>query len=146
MTRRLIGTLAAVAFAAGTTSLAAQQPPASGGMGGMRMMQGPTLEGLTTALKLDSAQQVKVKELLDTYQAETKAPRETMMENMGMVREGAVTMESVREANQQAMTKIREQRDKLYADIKALLTAEQVPRFDTWLSQQRMGGRRPPPA
>ena len=139
---RRIGLLAGVAVAVLAAPLAAQGRGAPG-----RMMAGPSLEELKTALALTETQVPKVDALIKKFEEDTKEPRATMSQNMQMVRDGSVTQDAVREANQAAMGKIREGREKLNEAIKAELDETQKTAFDKYLAAQaqRGPGRRPPP-
>jgi len=139
---RSIGLLAAVAVAVLAAPLAAQGRGAPG-----RMMAGPSLEELKTALTLTETQVPKVDALIKKFEEDTKEPRATMSQNMQMVRDGSVTQDAVREANQAAMAKIRAGREQLNEAIKAELDETQKAAFEKHLAAQaqRAPGRRPPP-
>ena len=140
-------TVAAALALAVSAPLAAQQGPPGGAGMGMRGMMGPALDDLKTQLNLTPEQVPQVQALITKFQADTKAERETIMENMQAARDGSVTMESVRDENRAMVAKIRPVSEKLNQDIRALLTADQQKTFDAWLEQQRqrMGGRGRPP-
>lgn len=125
------------------TPLSAQQP--GGGRG--RGMMGPSLEELTTRLKLDSSQVVKIRPLLEKFIADTKGAREVMMANMQAVRNGETTRDAVQAETQAAMMVIRDNRELLNQGIRACLTPEQLREFDSWLAEEaarRQQQRRPP--
>ncbi len=140
----VLGTLVAA------TPVMAQGPGGrAGGMGmGMRAM-GPSVERLTELLSLDATQQARVKVLVEQFEADTKGERETLMANMQMMREGAVSMETVRAENATVMASLREKNDAFNTQVRGLLTPEQQKVLDQDIARQReqmqqMGGRRPP--
>lgn len=122
----------------------AQEPGAGGPRRGGMML---TIEELTTRLKLDSSQVLKIQPLLDKYTAETKGAREVMRANMQAVRNGETTREAVEAENQAAMMVIRDHSETLQKDIRACLTPEQQKTFDEWMAEraQRMQQMRRPP-
>lgn len=127
----------------------AQQPGGgAGGRGGMRgMMAPPSADELTKELSLDAKQQETLLELLMVLEADTKDARQSMMENMQMVRDGSVTMDAVREDNQKLMVTLREANEAFNKTFKAMLTDEQKTAYDAYLAKRaaaRGQGRRPP--
>ncbi len=140
---RKFGATALVAGLVMAAPVAAQQG------GGMRMggMGAPSMEVLKKELALTSEQEPKVQKVLDAFAADTKEPREALMENMQMIRDGVVTREAVQADNTAAMGKIRERTAKLHEDLKGVLTAEQYAKYEGYLEAQRaqMRGQRPPP-
>lgn len=133
----------------GLTLLAAllAVPVAAQGPGGGRGMAGPSIEDLKKELNLTPEQEPKVKAVLDRLAEESRDDRETMMENMQMVREGIVSRESIQGETATIMGRMRERSTKANAEIRTLLTPEQVKAFDAWLEAraQRRPGRMPPP-
>ena len=106
-----------------------------GGPGGF--MAVPSADTLTTQLSLSADQQAKVTAVIKTFETSTKDSRAfvaKMMENGGMqgMRDNPDAMKH--------MTSLREARTKMTADIKAILTKEQVAKYDE-LYPQRMGRR-----
>ncbi len=106
-----------------------------GGPGGF--MAVPSADTLTAQLSLSAEQQTKVAAVITKFETSTKDARAAMtklMENGGMqgMRDNPDAMKN--------MTAIREARTKMTTDIKALLTPEQVAKYDE-LYPQRMGRR-----
>lgn len=118
-----------------------------GGGRGRGMMMGPAIEDLKERLKLDSAQVEKLKPLLQKFLADTKGARETVQANMQAVRNGETTRDAVQAENQAAMMVIRDNREALNQEIRAVLTPEQQKEFDVWLKEQaeRMQRMQRPP-
>lgn len=144
LTRRL-GFLAALMVVAGAAPLAAQGP-----RGGMGRLAAPSLEELTTALKLTGDQQEKVGKLLAKWDGDTKGARETLTRNMQAMQQGG-DVEALRSESMMAMQHVREQSEEMNKSIRGVLTPDQVKAFDEWLAQrmQQMRGGRPggpPPA
>ena len=108
-----------------------------GGGRGRGMMMGPAIEDLKERLKLDSTQVEKIKPLLQKFLADTKGARETVQANMQAVRNGQTTRDAVQAENQAAMMVIRDNRDALNKEIRAVLTPEQQKEFDLWLKEQQ---------
>lgn len=118
-----------------------------GGGRGRGMMMGPAIEELKERLKLDSTQVEKIKPLLQKFLADTKGARETVQANMQAVRNGETTRDAVQAENQAAMMVIRDNRDALNREIRAVLTPQQQKEFDLWLKEQaeRMQRMQRPP-
>ena len=118
-----------------------------GGGRGRGMMMGPAIEDLTERLKLDSAQVVKIKPMLQKFLADSKGAREVLQANMQAVRNGETTRDAVQAENQAAMMVIRDHRESLNRGIRAVLTPEQQKEFDAWLAEQteRMQRMQRPP-
>lgn len=145
MVKRL-GVTALVAGLVMAAPVSAQQ----GQGGGMRMMGGgmPPMEVLKKELALTAEQEPKVQKILDAFTADIKEPRETLMENMQMIRDGITTREAVQADNSAAMARITERGAKATAELKGVLTEEQFAKYEAYLEAQRarrMGGQRPPP-
>ncbi|MEZ4377576.1 MAG: hypothetical protein R3B35_04735 [Gemmatimonadales bacterium] len=115
--------------------LAAQGGGMGAGRGGnpMAMLSVPTAEVLTEQLALTAEQQPKVTALVAAYDSTTKTDREAVAKLME-----AGDMQAMR--GNPAMAKVREARTKFTTDLKALLTADQVAKYDE-LYPQRMGRR-----
>lgn len=146
---RKIGTVALAALVMAAGPAAAQQ----GQGGGMRMMGGMmgggvTLDVLKKELAITPEQEPAIQKILEAFQADIKEPRETLMENMQMIRDGVVTREAVQGENTAAMTKIRDRTTKMNEELKGVLTEEQVKKYEAWLEAQRgqMMQRQRPPA
>lgn len=115
--------------------LAAQGGGMGPGRGGnpMAMLSVPTAEVLTEQLALTAEQQPKVAALVAAYDSTTKADREAVAKVME-----SGDMQAMR--GNPSMAKVREARTKFTTDLKALLTADQVAKYDE-LYPQRMGRR-----
>ena len=123
--RKMIRTvaMAAVMFTAVTTVAAAQ-----GGGGNRGGGRGPNLTAiLKDSLKVSDAILAKADSIQKAY-AEKNAP----------------LMEAARGGDADARTKMAENRTKQTADIKALLTADQVAAFDKIMAAMPQGRGRPP--
>ena len=130
--------------------LALATPVLAQGQGGGRgrgMMMGPAIEELKERLKLDSAQVEKIKPRLQKFLADSKGAREVLQANMQAVRNGETTRDAVQAENQAAMMVIRDHRERLNQEIRAVLTPEQRKEFDAWLAEQaeRMQRMQRPP-
>lgn len=130
------------------TLLVAAAPllPAQQGQG-PRRFGGPNIEELTATLNLDSAQQEKIRPMLDRFAADTKGAREVMMGNMQKVRNGETTREAVQAENAAAMMVVRDYAEGLNKEIRAVLRPDQVKLFDEYLAERarRMAEMRRPP-
>jgi Spy/CpxP family protein refolding chaperone len=107
-------------------------PPGGGrGMGG----RGMNIEAMTTLYTLTPEQVTKADALIKAYQESTRPLQQYMMAQ----RQGGG------EVNADSMKKSTDLRTKFNADIKALLTGDQVKKFDSVQAAQaaRMGGRGP---
>lgn len=107
-------------------------PPGGGrGMGG----RGMNIEAMTALYTLTPEQVTKADALLKAYQAQVMPLQQYMMAQ----RQGGG------EVNADSMKKSTDLRTKFNADIKALLTGDQVKKFDSVQAAQaaRMGGRGP---
>lgn len=118
--------------------LAAPLAAQGGGMGAgrgnpMAMLSVPTAEVLTEQLALTAEQQPKVAALIAVYDSTTKTDREAVAKLME-----AGDMQAMR--GNPAMAKVREARTTFTTELKALLTADQVAKYDE-LYPQRMGRR-----
>jgi len=129
----LLASLAAFAL-----PLAAQgggQGMRGGGPGGFMAI--PSADTLAGQLSLSAEQKTKVAAAIKTYEESTKDARaavQKMMESGGMggMRDNPDAMKN--------MTTIREARTRMTTEIKAVLTQEQVAKYDE-LYPQRMGRR-----
>lgn len=114
--------MTALAFAA--APLAAQGGP-PGGM--MNMFSVPNVDTLTAQLSLTAEQQPKIAELVKAFEVATKESRDFLTKAM----EGG-NMQALRDNPDAAahMTKVRDARTKLVADMKLLFTPVQITRYD----------------
>jgi Spy/CpxP family protein refolding chaperone len=111
---------------------------AQGGMGAgrgnpMAMLSVPTTELLTEQLALSAEQQPKVAALIAAYDSTTVTDRAAVAK---LIEAG--DMQAMR--GDPSMARVREARTKFTTDLKAMLTAEQVAKYDE-LYPQRMGRR-----
>lgn len=102
------------------------------GMGGGRGMGGgmmavPNADSLSSQLSLSAEQKPKVAALVKNFETSTKSVRDWMT---GLQASGGMAAMRDNPGAQDSLTKLRDARTKFTTDLKALLTPEQVAKYD----------------